>query len=102
LPPIPPVVYIADLLGQTPGRDHKVPCPFHEDKLASLHAYLTGERGWCCFSCRRGGTIYDLAASLWGLGTRGRDLVAVRERLLERYGRELAAATSAPDLGLSR
>jgi hypothetical protein len=43
---IPPAVYVADLLGQAPGRDHKVPCPFHEDPRASLHAYPTGHRGW--------------------------------------------------------
>ena len=56
-----------------PGR--KVRCPFHEDVRPSLHVYRTGERGWCCFSCRRGGTIYDLAAAVWGTKTRGRDFL---------------------------
>ena len=42
-------------------------CPFHADRHASLHVYETAERGWYCFGrCRRGGTIYDLAAPLYG------------------------------------
>jgi DNA primase len=64
-----------------------VPCPFHLDERPSLHVYATADRGWTCFSCRRGGSVYDLAAALWGLKTRGRDFVEVRERLLDRYGR---------------
>ncbi len=87
---IPPRAYIADLLDRAPGRDGKVQCPFHTDEHASLHAYPTGTRGWFCFSCRRGGTIYDLAASVWGLQTRGRDFVEIRGRLLDRYQRELS------------
>jgi hypothetical protein len=89
---IPPHVYVTDLVGARPGRDGKVPCPFHEDKRASLHAYPTGARGWCCFSCRRGGTIYDLAAGVWGRQTRGRDFVEVRNRLLDLYARQINAA----------
>jgi hypothetical protein len=86
---VEPRVYVADLLGVAPGRDRKVACPFHEDRRASLHVYPTGRQGWCCFSCRRGGTISDLAAGVWGMGTRGPDFVRVRDQLLERYGREL-------------
>jgi hypothetical protein len=89
---IPPRVYVADLLGRRTGRDGKVQCPFHEDRRASLHAYPTGTRGWFCFSCRRGGTIYDLASGVWGLQTHGRDFVELRSRLLDRYGRELSAS----------
>jgi hypothetical protein len=88
---IPPRTYVADLLGRRPGRDGKVQCPFHDDEHASLHAYPTGQRGWFCFSCRRGGTIYDLAAAVWGLQTRRRDFVELRTRLLDRYQRELSA-----------
>jgi hypothetical protein len=69
-----------------------VTCPFHDDSHASLHAYPTGNRGWFCFSCRRGGTIYDLAAAVWNIEPRGRGFIGLRSRLLERYGRELAAA----------
>jgi hypothetical protein len=87
---IEPSVYVADLLGQRPGRNRKVRCPFHHDERPSLHVYETGLRGWCCFSCRRGGTIYDLAAAVWGVETRGRAFVELRRRLLDRYQPELA------------
>jgi DNA primase len=87
---IPPAVYVRDLLGVTPGRNRKVRCPFHDDARPSLHVYPTGERGWCCFSCRRGGTIYDLAAKVWGLQTRGGDFGELRRRLMDIYRRELA------------
>ena len=78
---IPPRTYVARLLGKSPGRDHKVSCPFHEDDRPSLHVYATAQRGWCCYSCGRGGSIYDLAAALWDLGTRGADFRLVHERL---------------------
>ena len=82
---IPPATYVRHLLGSTPGRDHKVHCPFHEDQRPSLHVYPTPERGWCCYSCGRGGSIYDLAAPLWGLATRGREFLQLRELLAERF-----------------
>jgi hypothetical protein len=96
---VPPPVYVADLLGRRPGRDGKVQCPFHTDEHASLLAYPTGTRGWFCFSCRRGGTIYDLAAAVWGIQTRGRDFVDLRARLLDRYEHELAAHRTLPGIG---
>lgn len=89
---VPPAVYVKDLLGVRPGRNGKVRCPFHDDDRPSLHVYPTGPRGWCCFSCRRGGTIYDLAAGLWNLHTRGADFRELRRRLLAIYGRELDAS----------
>lgn len=78
---VPPAVYVEALLGRRPGRDRKVVCPFHDDACPSLHVYASAERGWTCFSCRRGGSIYDLAAELWGMRTRGRDFVQLRKRL---------------------
>ncbi|WP_081685631.1 CHC2 zinc finger domain-containing protein [Candidatus Solirubrobacter pratensis] len=96
---VPPRVYVGDLLGRRPGRDGKVQCPFHTDEHASLHAYPTGTRGWFCFSCRRGGTIYDLAAAVWGLQTRGRDFVEIQRRLLDRYRRELSVGRTLSGMG---
>jgi hypothetical protein len=40
----------------------------------------------------RGGTIYDLAAAVWNVQTRGRGFIELRTRLLERYERELSAS----------
>jgi hypothetical protein len=85
---IPPREYVTVLLGAAPGRNGKVACPFHRDARPSLHVYGAAERGWCCFSCGRAGSIYDMAAALWGLETRGRDFVRIRQRLLATFARE--------------
>jgi hypothetical protein len=87
---IPPPVYVAELLGVRSPRGAKVHCPFHRDEIPSLHVYATAERGWSCFSCGRGGSIYDLAAGLWGYETRGRDFIRLRTALLERFTRDLS------------
>src|SRR3954469_14372165 len=79
---IAPEVYVHRLLGVEVPRHRKVPCPFHDDRQASLHVYETAQRGWYCFGrCRRGGTIYDLAAPLYGYGVRGGDFRRLRAEL---------------------
>jgi hypothetical protein len=78
---ISPPVYVARLTGQQVGRSEKIRCPFHEDQTPSLHAYEDPERGWYCFGCGRGGSIYDLAALLWQRGTRGEDFLELRRDL---------------------
>jgi len=84
---IEPERYVLELCGQRPNRDHKVSCPLHEDSTPSLHVYQTPERGWRCYSCRRGGSLYDLAAAVWLSGQsrdaplRGRRFIEVRDRL---------------------
>jgi hypothetical protein len=85
-----PVVYVEKLLGVQARAGRKVRCPFHDDERPSLHVYPTAPQGWCCFSCGRGGSIYDLAAALWGTGTRGRDFVELRRLLMERFAPDLA------------
>ena len=85
-----PAVYIGALLGVRARPGRKVHCPFHSDRHPSLHVYPTAARGWYCFSCGRGGSIYDLAAAIWGIETRGRDFVELRRRLTERFTCELA------------
>jgi hypothetical protein len=86
---IPPDVYVRRLLGIDVPRHRKVPCPFHEDRHASLHVYETAERGWYCFgACRRGGTIYDLAAPLYGYTARGEDFLRLRTELRRLFGLE--------------
>ena len=86
---IAPEVYVRRLLGVDVPRHRKVPCPFHEDRHASLHVYETAERGWYCFgACRRGGTIYDLAAPLYGYTARGDDFLRLRAELRRLFGLE--------------
>jgi len=84
---IAPDVYVQRLLGVEVPRHRKVPCPFHSDRHPSLHVYDTPARGWYCFGrCRRGGTIYDLAAPLYGYGARGEDFLALRSELRRLFG----------------
>jgi hypothetical protein len=88
---IAPDVYVRRLLGVEVPRHRKVPCPFHDDRQASLHVYKTAERGWYCFgACRRGGTIYDLAAPLYGYTGRGEDFLRLRVELRRLFGLEAA------------
>ncbi len=88
---IAPEVYVQRLLGVEVPRHRKVSCPFHEDRHASLHVYETAERGWYCFgACRRGGTIYDLAAPLYGYAARGEGFLRLRTELRRLFGFEAA------------
>jgi hypothetical protein len=80
---ISPRVYVERLLGTPVRRDGKVRCPFHDpDRTPSLHAYEDPQRGWYCFSCGRGGSIYDFAAPLLGRGTRGDEFIDLRRELM--------------------
>jgi hypothetical protein len=66
-----------------------VTCPFHPDRHPSLHVYETAQRGWYCFGrCRRGGTIYDLAAPLYGYEGRSGDFIRLRGELRRLFGLE--------------
>jgi hypothetical protein len=88
---IAPDVYVSRMLGVEVPRHRKVPCPFHADRHASMHVYETAERGWYCFgACRRGGTIYDLAAPLYGYTARGEDFLRLRDELRRLFGLEAA------------
>jgi hypothetical protein len=86
---IPPAMYVSELLGVSARPGRKVHCPFHDDARPSLHVYQSAARGWACFSCGRGGSIYDLAAGVWRLRPRGREFLEIRKRLLERFRHEL-------------
>jgi hypothetical protein len=79
---VSPRIYVEQLIGIPVPRHGKVPCPFHDDRTPSLHVYDAPERGWYCYGCRRGGSVYDFAALLWGYrGIRGREFVELRDYL---------------------
>ena len=82
---IPASEYVRLLAGLSANREGKVCCPFHADSHPSLQLYPDG-RFYCFGSgCRRGGTIYDFAAHLWGIQPRGAGFLQLRERLAERF-----------------
>lgn len=56
-----------------------MPCPFHEERTASLKAYPNGS--WYCYGCHQGGSIFDFAARLSGCGTRGVQFIELRAEL---------------------
>lgn len=80
---VPPASYVRALTGLEVDAHGKVRCPLHDDRTPSLHVYATAEEGWFCFGCRRGGSIYDLAAALWKRPLRGRGFADLRDDLLE-------------------
>jgi hypothetical protein len=88
---IVPARYVETLTGIHVPRSGKVRCPFHQDDMPSLHVYRQPQHGWYCYGCRRGGSIYDFAALLWGCETRGASFLGVRARLLAAIGSDLAA-----------
>ena len=78
---VPPPVYFERLTGLRVGRSGKLRCLFHDDRHPSLHVYPEAGRGWYCFGCGLGGSVYDLAALLSGRTTRGADFLELRREL---------------------
>jgi hypothetical protein len=78
---VPPSVYFERLTGLRVGPSGKVRCLFHDDRSPSLHVYREPGRGWYCFGCGRGGSVYDLAALLFGGKTRGPAFLELRREL---------------------
>ena len=83
---IAPAVYVEMLTGERPHRDGKIRCPLpdHEDRTPSCAVYDDPEQGWYCFGCGRGGSIYDLAAAVSGIGTRGEDFKRLQTWIAQR------------------
>lgn len=78
---VAPDAYVRALTGLVPNRQRKVRCPLHDATQPSLHAYPDAGRGWFCFGCRRGGSIYDLAAAMWQRPATGPGFVLLRRDL---------------------
>jgi hypothetical protein len=92
---IPPPAYFRLLAGiEVPehGGDVRCPLPDHDEEHPSCRVYSSPDRGWVCFGCQRGGSIYDLASLLHrGPGGRrgalhGEDFKRVRGRVHELLG----------------
>jgi hypothetical protein len=74
----PAATYVRVLSGREPNRAGKIHCPFHDDHTPSLQLY---QHDWYCYGAwRTGGSIYDFAARLWQLDTRGSDFHELRTR----------------------
>ncbi len=86
---IPSATYVEELTGEEVPRHGFIPCPLpdHADGHPSFKVY---PQGWHCFGCNKGGSVYDLAGALWGLGTRGDDFTRLHAELLKRFGRQAA------------
>jgi hypothetical protein len=89
---VPAHRYVHRLTGRAANPEGKVLCPFHEDHNPSLQLYEDGS--FYCFgsACRRGGTIFDFAAELWGIRARGAGFLQLRTRLAD----ELLTAQEGP------
>jgi hypothetical protein len=92
---IPAATYVRLLAGREPNRAGKVHCPFHNpDDTPSLQLYEDGT--WCCFAPhgtegRIGGSIYDFAARLWNVDTKGPAFIQLRARLADTVGAHAAS-----------
>jgi hypothetical protein len=87
---IAPREYVERLSGRVVGRDRKMLCPFHDDHAPSLHVFDEPARGWFCFGCGRGGSIYDFAGLLWGRGVRGAEFLRLRRDLQAVFSCEVS------------
>jgi hypothetical protein len=68
----------------------------HHDDTPSLQLYQDGT--WCCFAPhgeegRIGGSIYDFAARLWDVDTKGRAFLELRARLADTLGVRTTASS---------
>jgi CHC2 zinc finger len=80
---ISPPDYVEALTGVEVPRHGMVRCPLpdHVERTPSFKVYESPDRGWFCFGCCRGGSIYDLGAALWGMSTRGAAFHDLRREL---------------------
>jgi len=88
---IPAATYVRELTGLAARRNGKVNCPFHADATPSLQLYEDGT--FYCYGCGAGGSIYDFAARLWSLKTKGRPFLELRTRLADSFGLRAGAGS---------
>lgn len=83
---IPPPEYVEALTRKEVPANGFIECPFHDERTGSFKAYPTAERGWYCFGCGEGGSIYNLASKLWGVDNHGAEFFKLQEMLAELFG----------------
>ncbi len=88
---IPAATYVRELARLEPRGTGKVNCPFHSDETPSLQIYEDGT--FYCYGCSAGGSIYDFAARLWSLGTKGRAFLELRARLADTLGLRITSSS---------
>jgi len=88
---IPAATYVRELAGLERRHNGKVNCPFHSDQTPSLQLYEDGT--FYCYGCAVGGSIYDFAARLWSLDTKGRAFLELRARLAETLGLRITSSS---------
>lgn len=81
---IPAPEYVEELAQVELDSRGKCRCPLlgHNERTASFNVWPDR---WHCFGCGQGGRIYEFAAALWGLETRGPDFNAIHKRLTEVF-----------------
>lgn len=102
---------LAGMYGYKPNRTGKIICPFHDDKDPSMQLYK-GDRGYYCFVCKEGGSIFNFVmkhdglefepavrhiAELFGIAIsdKGKPLSESDHKRIERLRRERQAAKDA-------
>lgn len=83
---IEPAEYVEALVGRPVPASGLMRCPLpdHFDRTPSFKVYESAEAGVWCFGCERGGSIYDFARELSGIGDRGAEFERLREWIAER------------------
>lgn len=73
--------YVPRLTGRDIDGKGYVQCVRHDDWRPSLMCYADPKRGFYCFQCGWGGTVYDFGSALYGIPTSGSAFVQLKERL---------------------
>lgn len=92
---IDPATWIEVLTDQTPDRAGFIHCPLpgHDDNNPSFKVFPDASKGVWCFSCQRGGDIYNFAQEYWGV-----DFLEAKRRLAEIFRNEAPHAVKQVEL----
>lgn len=84
-------VYVEVLTGIEVPHSGRMACPLPDHQGSNPQSFQVGENGWRCFACGKSGTVYDLAAILWGIQPRGQGFVEIHKRLRHIFALGAAA-----------